>query len=154
MSTTTSRVQPYFKDYASSHKTPGNQSTHLVGIPLIIIAVLGLMGRLEILGGMTGSEYFRLDGGVVVWLLSTFWYLRLEWRLGLPFALVTLGFYFLGRAIPAPALIGFFVVGWVVQYVGHYVFEHKSPAFYKSIQHLLVGPLWVFAKTVGYFNPR
>lgn len=146
------RILPYFKDYASFHKTPGNQLTHMFGIPMIVIAVLGLFGQLTVGDGLTGSQYLRLDGGIIVWLLGTLWYFVMEWRLALPFSLVTLGFYFLGRAIPVPGLWGLFVVGWIIQYVGHIVYEHQSPAFYKSAEHLLVGPFWIFAKMVGYWK--
>jgi uncharacterized membrane protein YGL010W len=149
---TGSRVQPYFKDYASFHKTPGNQATHLVGIPMIVVAVLGLFGHLTFGDGLTGSEYLRLDGGVIVWFAATLWYFRLEWKLALPFAFVTLGMYYLGRSVPVPGLAALFVVGWIIQYIGHYVYEHKAPAFYKSAEHLLVGPLWIFAKMVGYWS--
>lgn len=152
--TTETRVQFYFKDYASFHRTPGNQATHLVGIPVIVIAVLGLFGHLVIGDGLTGSETFRVDAGVLVWLLGSIWYAVLEWKLALPFSLVTAGFYFLGRAIPVPALVALFIVGWIIQYIGHYVYEHKSPAFYKSAGHLLIGPFWIFAKLVGYAKVR
>jgi uncharacterized membrane protein YGL010W len=40
------------------------------------------------------------------------------------------------------------VVGWILQYLGHYVYEKKSPAFYRNLVHLLVGPLWILAKAV------
>ena len=151
---TISRLQGYFKDYASYHKTPGNQATHLVGIPMIMRAVLGLFGHLAIGDGLTGSEYLRLDAGIIVWGLAAIWYWVLDWKLALPFSLITLGFYFLGRAIPVPALAAVFVVGWIIQYVGHYAYEHKSPAFYKSAEHLLIGPFWIFAKLIGYTHPQ
>jgi uncharacterized membrane protein YGL010W len=146
------RVAPYFKDYASFHKTPGNQATHMMGIPMIVVAVLGMLGHLVIGDGLTGSELFRVDGGAILWLLASLWYFKLEWKLALPFALINVGFYFLGRAIPMPWLAAMFVVGWIIQYVGHYVYEHKSPAFYKSLEHLLIGPFWIFAKLVGYWK--
>ena len=41
---------------------------------------------------------------------------------------------------------GLFVFGWVLQFVGHYVYEKRSPAFMKNLTHLLVGPLWILAK--------
>jgi uncharacterized membrane protein YGL010W len=137
-------------DYASYHRAPGNQATHLVGIPLIVIAVLGLLGRLPILGGLSGSELIRVDAGTVVWALGMLWYLKKDWRLAIPFAPVLLGLYFVGRALPVTALIAIFLAGWAFQYVGHYVYEKKAPAFYKNAEHLLVGPFWIFAKVVGY----
>jgi uncharacterized membrane protein YGL010W len=139
-----------FEDYASYHRTSGNQATHLVGIPLIVIAVLGLLGRATVGAGLTGSEVFRIDGGMIAWLLGMLWYLRLDWRLAIPFGPVLLGIYFLGRALPVPALVAFFVLGWAIQYLGHYRYEKKAPAFYKNAQHLLIGPIWIFAKITGY----
>ena len=41
--------------------------------------------------------------------------------------------------------IGLFVVGWVIQFVGHY-FEGKKPAFVDDIVGLLVGPLFLVAE--------
>lgn len=122
----------------------------MIGIPLIVLSLLGLLGRVLVGDGMTGSEYLRVDGGTLLWAVAVLWYLYMDWRLGVPFGFVTLGVYFIGRALPVPALWGLFVLGWVFQFVGHLKYEKKSPAFYKNAEHLLVGPLWVFAKLVGY----
>jgi uncharacterized membrane protein YGL010W len=62
---------------------------------------------------------------------------------------VSLAFAAIGRVIPLWPAIGLFVVGWVFQFIGHYVYEKKSPAFYKNLAHLLVGPLWILAKATG-----
>jgi uncharacterized membrane protein YGL010W len=138
-----------FADYSSYHRTGGNQVCHMIGIPLIVVTVFGLLSHLVPGGGLTGLEWFRVDGGTILWALASVWYVRAEWRLGLPFAWVTLGLYFVGRALPIPALWTLFVLGWIAQYFGHYHFERRSPAFYKNAEHLLVGPLWVFAKVLG-----
>jgi uncharacterized membrane protein YGL010W len=45
-----------------------------------------------------------------------------------------------------PLAGGLFVGGWALQYVGHYVFEKNSPAFYADPYYLLVGPVWVTAE--------
>ena len=39
-----------------------------------------------------------------------------------------------------------FIGGWILQFVGHYAFEKNSPAFFRNLVHLLIGPLWVFAR--------
>lgn len=36
-----------------------------------------------------------------------------------------------------------FVGGWVLQFVGHYVFEKQNPSFFNDPFYLLVGPIWV-----------
>ena len=51
--------------------------------------------------------------------------------------------------MPPMVALGLFVGAWVLQFIGHYVYEHRSPAFFRNLTHLLVGPLWVLAKATG-----
>ena len=37
-----------------------------------------------------------------------------------------------GRFIPAVPAVGLFVFGWILQGVGHYVYEKNSPAFFRN----------------------
>jgi uncharacterized membrane protein YGL010W len=138
-------VAQYFSEYDGFHRTRGNEVCHFVGIPLILVSALGLFAGLAFSEGQ-----FRWDVGILLWALASAWYIYLDWKLGGPFALVLLGSYFLGRAIPAPALWALFVVGWIFQGIGHSVYEKKSPAFFKNFEHLLIGPFWVFSKLVKY----
>jgi uncharacterized membrane protein YGL010W len=39
-----------------------------------------------------------------------------------------------------------FLGGWILQGVGHYVYEKNSPAFFRNFLHLAVGQLWIVAK--------
>jgi uncharacterized membrane protein YGL010W len=41
--------------------------------------------------------------------------------------------------------LGLFVIGWVLQFIGHY-FEGKPPEFLKDPRFLFVGLRWWFAK--------
>lgn len=41
--------------------------------------------------------------------------------------------------------MGLFVVGWIIQFVGHY-WEGRKPAFFDDIVGLLIGPLFVLAE--------
>jgi uncharacterized membrane protein YGL010W len=43
---------------------------------------------------------------------------------------------------------GLFVVGWVLQFVGH-AFEGKPPEFFKDWRFLFVGLRWWYAKVRG-----
>ena len=143
-----------FEDYSSYHQTPGNKITHMVGIPIIVVTLLGLFSRI---GPMTlnwGTLAVAPDGGLAIWFFAMIWYFWADWKLALPFSCVTLGGYFLGRTLPNEVLGLGFVFGWVLQFIGHYRFEKKSPAFYKNAEHLLVGPFWVFAHWIGYRPSR
>jgi uncharacterized membrane protein YGL010W len=39
-----------------------------------------------------------------------------------------------------------FIVAWVFQFIGHQI-EGKRPSFFKDVQFLLIGPLWLLDKT-------
>ncbi|MEN9797982.1 MAG: hypothetical protein RL653_1678 [Pseudomonadota bacterium] len=47
-----------------------------------------------------------------------------------------------------PWPVGLFVVGWILQFVGH-AFERKPPEFLKDWRFLFVGLRWWFAKMAG-----
>jgi len=42
-----------------------------------------------------------------------------------------------------PLAGGMFVGGWVLQFVGHAVFEKQKPSFFSDPFYLLIGPVWV-----------
>lgn len=132
-----SRLLRYFEDYASYHTTIGNQNTHLVGIPMIMLGLLGLL-QLVPLG--------PLNLGILLWLGATLFYIVLDVRLGTIFSLIVLGFYGAATILPWSVHIVLFLLGWAIQLVGHKVYEKNNPAFFKTIEHLLIGPLWIFVK--------
>jgi uncharacterized membrane protein YGL010W len=138
-----------FDDYSSHHETLGNKATHIIGIPMILMTLLGMLSQLVIGDGFTGSDLIRLDGGLILWGLAVIWYLMLDWRLALPFGMVALGLYFCGRHLSLEVQVAGFAVGWIIQFVGHGVFEKKRPAFLENFRHLLIGPFWVFAQLLG-----
>ncbi len=139
------RLKSYFDDYRACHKTRGNRVTHAIGIPLIVLSLLGLLSEIDLGWGIAGTP-FRFDGGVALLGGAGLFYLWLDWRRALPFGLVLMGIYFLGRALPPPWLWGLFVFGWVLQGIGHFYYEKRSPAFFRNLTHLLIGPFWIFCK--------
>ena len=54
-----------------------------------------------------------------------------------------------GRFVPPLPALGLFVFGWILQGVGHWVYEKNSPAFFRNFVHLAVGQLWILAKALG-----
>jgi uncharacterized membrane protein YGL010W len=47
-----------------------------------------------------------------------------------------------------PIGITMFVVGWILQFVGH-AFEGKAPSFFSDPKYLLIGPMWFYKKITG-----
>jgi uncharacterized membrane protein YGL010W len=131
--------------YAAYHRDRRNIATHFVGIPLIVFAVGALLSRpsLEMAG-------WPVTPAAVLWAATALWYLtRGNLVLGVAVSLANL--VLILAALPLAQLdtatwlaagLGSFVVGWVIQFVGHY-YEGKKPAFVDDIRGLLVGPMFV-----------
>ena len=132
-------IRASFADYAAYHQTRGNKWFHRVGIPLIMLTLLGMLARVRI-ADVSG---FRIDAGVVLIAIAVIYYLTLEWRLAIAMLVVSVAFYLVGRWLPMPVNVALFILGWIFQFIGHSVYEHKQPAFFRNVMHLLIGPLWI-----------
>ncbi len=145
------KLDRYFNDYSNFHRSAGNKVAHYFGITFIIVSLFGLLSHWTVpIEVFENYQYFQVDGGSILLVLGAIWYLFLDWKIAIPFGLFLTGLYFLGRVIPVPINWGMFVAGWILQGIGHVVYEKKSPAFFKNLTHLLIGPLWVFSKLIGY----
>ena len=138
-------LMAHFADYAAFHGTPGNKACHYVGIPLIVLALLALLARVPLveLGG------YNVTLAEVALVAVTAYYLTLDAALAAIMLAASVGLLMLGRPLPVWVSAALFVLGWIFQLIGHYVYEKRSPAFFRNLAHLLVGPLWIVAKAVG-----
>lgn len=75
---------------------------------------------------------------------------RLTHTFGIPLIILSLPLVLLGVLWHRLLWIGLalFVVGWILQFVGH-AFEGKPPEFFKDWRFLLVGSRWWAAKVRG-----
>ena len=132
-------VEALFADYASYHQTRGNKVFHRLGIPMIMFSLIGMLTHVTLFDVAT----IRLDAAMVLIALSSAYYFIVEWRLGIAMIAVSIVFYFVSAAIPLMLNVVLFVLGWIFQFIGHKVYEHKNPAFFRNFVHLLIGPLWI-----------
>jgi uncharacterized membrane protein YGL010W len=137
--------------YAEYHRDQRNIASHFIGVPMIVFAIGVLLARPSFgVGGLTLSPAW------IVFAASALWYL-------------TRGNVVLGAAVSACVGIltaaahevahggglavwfvwgvGVFLVGWVIQFVGHW-YEGRKPAFADDIIGLLVGPMFVTAEAM------
>jgi uncharacterized membrane protein YGL010W len=148
----TSALLIHFKDYEQYHQTRGNKRTHFAGIPLVLFSLLGLLSHV-VLWSASPASLFPVDLGVLLAVAGGIYALRVDWKLGIPFFLYTYANYLLARHLAIHLLIALHVAGWVFQFFGHIVYEKKSPAFFTSLEHLFIGPMWIFARVIGYYKP-
>jgi uncharacterized membrane protein YGL010W len=132
-------IRAAFADYASFHQTKGNKWLHRAGIPLIMLTALGMLARVRVakIGG------FRIDAAIVLIAAAVIYYVALEWRLAIAMLIVSIAFYLIGARLPMWINVSLFILGWIFQFIGHSVYEHKQPAFFRNVVHLLIGPLWI-----------
>ncbi|KUM51862.1 Mpo1 family 2-hydroxy fatty acid dioxygenase [Rheinheimera sp. EpRS3] len=137
----------HLSQYALYHRDERNILTHYAGIPLIVVAVFALLyWPLFTLAGMVITPALLLFIGSMVF------YLRLDLRFGLVmfvFSGISLLLAAKLAALPFGLWLGssiaLFVVGWVLQFIGHY-YEGKKPAFVDDLVGLLIGPLFIMAE--------
>lgn len=131
--------------YAEYHRDRRNILTHFVGVPMIVFAVAVLLAGWSFkLAGLALTPAWLVFALVAVWYLT-------RGHLGIGLA-TTAGvglLMLMAHRVSGGSLmqwlawgLGFFVVGWVIQFVGHY-YEGKKPAFADDIVGLLVGPMFV-----------
>ena len=143
----------HLSQYAAYHRDPRNIASHFIGIPLIMVAVAVLLSRPQWAGGW-------LSPAVLVSLASAWFYLRLELRLGVLMTVLLGLSVWAGQVLAQQSTlvwlssgIGMFVVGWVIQFVGHY-YEGRKPAFVDDVSGLIVGPLFVVAEVMFLLGLR
>ncbi|WP_085598088.1 MULTISPECIES: DUF962 domain-containing protein [unclassified Pseudomonas] len=137
----------HLSQYAAYHRDPRNIASHFIGIPMIVVAVAVLLSRpaWPVAGLM-------LSPALLLALFAAVYYLRLELRLGLLMSVLMGLSAWAGQALAQQSTlvwlasgVGMFVVGWVIQFVGHY-YEGRKPAFVDDVSGLIIGPLFVVAE--------
>jgi uncharacterized membrane protein YGL010W len=133
--------------YAAYHRDSRNVITHMVGIPLIVVAVTSLLSRPAI-----GIAALVLSPAVLAAMLAALFYLRLDLRFGMAMTLLLALSLWAGQVLAAQSTVvwlvsglGMFFVGWVIQFIGHY-YEGRKPAFVDDVIGLIVGPLFIVAE--------
>ena len=137
----------WFNEYGESHRNRTNKIIHWLCVPAIVFSLVGLLWSLP------RPEMFAeispwLNWGSLFVAAAMVYYLLLSWQLALGMllvsALVLWGNFELAQ-LETPLwriALAIFVVAWIGQFIGHRI-EGKKPSFFKDIQFLLIGPVWL-----------
>jgi len=142
-------VAEWLGDYGASHQNATNKLLHWICVPPIVLSVMGLLWSVPVpaafaafspwlnwatlAAGTAVIYYLVLSPALALGVLIAFvallaitgWLAHLPWPLWLTSLVI-------------------FVVAWIGQFIGHAV-EGKRPSFFKDLQFLLIGPLWLMA---------
>lgn len=143
-------------NYAAYHRDRRNIWTHFIGIPMIMFSVVILLSRPFF--GEVGS--ISLNPAIFAAIIVGLYYLRLDLRFGILMSLILALMVVLAYPIAEAGMntwlgwgIGLFVVGWIIQAVGH-IFEGRKPAFLDDLIGLIIGPLFVTVEIVCALGMR
>ena len=138
-------LQYWFMEYTKDHMTIGNVRTHYIGVPVVTFSLLGMLNPLTFTMMNT-----TISASMILLAIGMLWYLVLYYKLAALIALPMFALYFGALLLPLKWHVGLHLIGWFFQLLGHYKYEGRSPAFFKSLPQLLIGPIFIFAKTINY----
>ena|SRR5690349_19760789 len=150
-------VQSWLDEYSVSHMNPTNKKIHWVCVPLIMLSALGMLWSIPRPTFFVGISPY-LNWATLLILASLIYYMLLSVRLAAGMLLVSVLMCLvleLLRRLPWPLFwtcIGIFVAAWIGQFIGHKI-EGRKPSFFKDLQFLLIGPIWLLAdayKRLGF----
>jgi uncharacterized membrane protein YGL010W len=140
------RIDALLAEYGAAHGARGNVVCHMVGITLIVFGALSLAHAVHLVGGWSGSEAVVALAGAA--------YLALDVPLGIAMLGAAVLADLAARAVDDPRVgAAAFVLGWIFQAIGHAVYEKNSPAFFRNLVHLLVGPAYLVNKVLRIRRP-
>jgi uncharacterized membrane protein YGL010W len=142
--------------YTSYHRDPRNKATHFFGVPMIAVSLLLPMALVPFvdLGWYTLSLATAFAAAVMV-----FWIVA-DPPLGAATGILFLPALWFAGWLPgqgsAAVWIVFgllFVVGWIIQLVGH-AFEGRKPALVDNLVQIFIAPVFLVAETAFAFGLR
>ena len=143
-------IQTLLDEYGSSHTHAGNKLLHSICVPLIVWSIIALLWSIPFPTGLQ-NDSIPLNWATLTVFLVQIYYYRLSINLGTGAFLFNLILLWLTAVMdevsPVPlwqSALAVFVLAWIGQFVGH-IFEGKRPAFFKDLQFLLIGPLWLIS---------
>jgi uncharacterized membrane protein YGL010W len=142
-------VHQWLDEYGQSHQHSTNKMIHWICVPSIFFSITGLLYSVKLPLRLSGT--LQLNVAILILLLITIYYFALSIRLGIGMLLFGIACllicYEIEKNISVPLwliCIIIFVLAWIGQFYGHKV-EGKKPSFFKDIQFLLIGPMWIMS---------
>lgn len=137
--------------YASYHRDPRNQLTHMIGIPAIVFSLLVPLALARLPGGVSWA--------MLVAALALAGWIALDRTIGLAMLIILVPMLVIAEWIAARfgtttvwIVFGvFFVGGWIFQLVGH-VWEGRRPALADNLFQAFIGPMFIMAEVLMRFG--
>jgi len=149
-------VAEWLGEYGASHQNPTNKLLHWICVPPIVLSVMGLLWALPVPVVFADASHW-LNWATLAAAAALVYYFALSPALAAGVLLAFLVLLALTHSLaqlPWPlwlTSVVIFIVAWIGQFVGH-AYEGKRPSFFKDVQFLLIGPLWLLAAAYRRFG--
>ncbi|MDF1780006.1 MAG: DUF962 domain-containing protein [Alcanivoracaceae bacterium] len=143
-------LEQFLQAYGESHRNPVNQYIHILCVPAIFFASLGLLWLIPVGNwlGLSASNAYWVNGATLLGVFAGLLYLRLS--IG---TFVLMVGWFAASVLGVIAIeqqgwpllwisLAVWVFAWILQVYGHKV-EGKKPSFIDDLIFLLIGPIFV-----------
>ena len=148
-------IETWIEEYGESHQNPTNKIIHWICVPLIMLSLLALIGKIPFLinevylFSVLGEKIF-LNWTAIFLFITVIFYLRLSFSLAIGMLviallmIVSIGIIRLYDPTVWRLSALIFTLAWIGQFIGHKI-EGKKPSFFEDIQFLLIGPAWLLS---------
>lgn len=142
-------VQSWLDEYGESHQNLTNKAIHWICVPLIALSLIGVLWDLPVPAAFADISPV-MNWGMLFMMASVVYYFIMSPKLAVGMVLLMIVFAlvlgWLDRlATPLWQIcVTVFVLAWIGQFIGH-IAEGKRPSFFKDLQFLMIGPLWLLS---------
>jgi uncharacterized membrane protein YGL010W len=141
-------VTQLLEEYSKSHQHRFNKIIHWICVPVIVFSLLGMLWLIPF--PQLQYSFLIINWCTLFLFFGLFYYFYLSWRLAIGMLvyiiMMCLLLFWLSNTLDnlLTLFISLFVSAWIGQFIGHHI-EKKRPSFFRDIQFLLIGPLWLLS---------
>ncbi len=141
--------------YKSVHLNKNNIRTHFIGVPMIVWAIMVLFSLVQLPLSIPNLD-IPLTLAMVAFTGVLIYYFMLNISLAIGQIVFIVPALYSAHLVSLTAnavwiALGIFVIGWIIQFIGHH-YEKAKPAFVDDLNQLLIGPLFVMAEIFFIFG--
>jgi uncharacterized membrane protein YGL010W len=140
-------VEQWLGEYGESHTHPRNELLHIICVPAIVLTVIGFLWSIPVPAAFAEISPW-LNWATITIVIAIAYYLSLSMTLGAGAAIALGILAYIVRWLDTLAwplwltCLVIFAIAWIGQFIGHAI-EGKRPSFFKDLQFLLIGPIWL-----------
>src|SRR4051812_46174637 len=142
-------MHQWLDEYGASHRNHTNEFLHWICVPAIVMTVIGFLWSIPVPSAFDALSPW-LNWATISVALWLGYYFLLSPSLGIGAPVGLLGMLLIVRWLDSLAwplwitCLGIFIVAWIGQFIGHSI-EGTRPSFFKDVQFLLIGPIWLMS---------